>query len=214
MRRAALALGLAVLCGATAFAATPSSSPGAILDSPGNYRIETDTETANVETGAFTMPHRVKFSRPGTDAVADRADGNYKQGTASLRGNVVVHDSGNASEAGESAYRGNGPATLTCDRLDVDSKAKTYTAIGNVHFTQGSRSGTSERAVLDRGNSTLKMEGRVRLADGPSTMTAEVLDYNLNTKDVRVSGAPIVITQPVPSSAPGTPRPSAAPRRR
>ena len=217
MRRdasAALALTVALLCGATAFAATPAQ-PRVVLDSPGNYHIETETEEANLNTGAFKMPKKVMFSRPGTDATADSADGNYKNGTVSLIGNVVVHDNGNASEAGgEAAYRGNGPATLTCNRLDVDSKAKTYTAIGNVHFSQGSRTGTSERAVLNRTSGTLVMQGDVHLSDGPSNMTASNLEYNLNTKDVRVTGAPIVITQPVPSAAPGTPRPSAAPRRR
>ncbi len=215
MKHAALFIALACAAATIAAAPPPTVNSNAVLDSPGNYRIETDVENANVNTGAFTMPHKVKFTRPGTDATADRAEGNYKQGTAILVGNVVVHDSGNAPEAGpEEAYKGNGPATLTCDRLEVDSKAKTYTAIGNVHFTQGTRTGTSERGVLNRGNNTMLLEGNVKLTDAESSMTANTVNYNLQTKDVQVSGAPVIIKQPVPPPAPGTPGPSPTPKKK
>ena len=214
MRFAALSIALA--CAAATLAAAPApNAANAVLDSPGNYRIETDVENANVNTGAFTMPHKVKFTRPGTDATADHAEGNYKQGTAILIGNVVVHDNGSAPEAGpEEAYKGNGPATLTCDRLEVDSKAKTYTAIGNVHFTQGTRTGTSDRGVLNRGSNTMILEGNVKLTDAGSSMTASTLNYNLLTKDVQVVGSPVTIKQPVPSPAPGTPAPSPPPKKK
>jgi lipopolysaccharide export system protein LptA len=195
-------------------APAPDGFPGGGLETR-DYKIETDKTQSNLNSGDFKMPDKVRFYRPGTDATADHAEGNYKRGTAILIGNVVVHDSGNAPEAGsEKSYAGNGPATLTCDRLEVDSKAKTYTAIGNVHFQQGDQTGTAQRAVLDRTNNLLHMEGDVRLTQGGSSMTAQNLDYNLANKDVNVTGAPITIKQPVPSAPPGTPKPSPSPRKR
>jgi len=174
-----------------------------------DYRIETDETHWNFNSGDFTMPHRVRFFRPGTDAIGDQARGNSKRGTATLIGNVVVHDSGNAPEAGTDSYSGNGPATLTCDQLDIDSKQKIYTATGHVHFTQGTRTGTADHGSLDRGSGVLQLQGNVKLTDAGESMTAQDLLYNLNTKDVDVHGAPIVIKQPVATSsaAPATPKP-------
>ena len=212
-----LPLGLALACGSAASAAGPqSSAPGLQTAS---YRIETDETKANFNTGDFTMPHKVRFYRPGTDAVGDRAQGNSKRGTVSLFGDVVVHDSGNATEAGDAAYKGSGPATLTCDQLDVDSKARVYTATGHFHFSQGTRTGSADKATLDRGTGMLHLEGNVRLSDNGSTLTSNSVDYNLNTKDVQTHGSPTVITEPAnqpPASAPSrtpAPRRTPAPKR-
>jgi lipopolysaccharide export system protein LptA len=189
-----LPLGLALAFGATASAAPPARSMQGLQTAA--YRIETDETQANFNTGDFTMPHKVRFYRPGTDAIGDRAQGNSKRGTVSLFGNVVVHDSGNASEASDAAYKGSGPATLTCDQLDVDSKARVYTAIGHFHFTQGTRTGSADRAALDRNAGTLHLEGNVHLSDNGSTISANIVDYNLNTKDVQTHGSPTIMTQP------------------
>ena len=189
-----LPLGLVLACGATASGAPPPRSAPGLQTAA--YRIETDETNANFNTGDFTMPHRVRFYRPGTDAVGDRAQGNSKRGTVSLFGNVVVHDSGNASEASDAAYKGSGPATLTCDKLDVDSKARVYTATGHFHFAQGTRTGSADRAVLDRSAGTLHLEGVVHLSDNGSTISANIVDYNLNTKDVQTHGSPTIMTQP------------------
>jgi lipopolysaccharide assembly outer membrane protein LptD (OstA) len=205
----AFPLGLALACGAAALAAAPpAAAPAGGLQTP-DYRIETDETHWNFNSGDFTMPHRVRFYRPGTDAVGDKASGNSKQGTVTLVGSVVVHDSGNATEAGDASYSGSGPATLTCDELQVDSKARLYTAIGHVHFSQGSRSGTSDRAILNRGNGSLHLEGGVHLTDNGSTVSANSVDYNLNTKDAEVHGGPAVMTQPANRQAPPPPAPSA-----
>ncbi len=212
--RALLPLGLALACGAGALAATQqrSNSPTGTLSTPA-YKIETDETQANFNTGDFTMPHKVRFYRPGTDATGDRAQGNSKRGTVSLFGNVVVHDSGNAGEAGDAAYKGSGPATLTADQLDVDSKARVYTATGHFHFTQGTRSGTAEKATLDRSAGTLHLEGGVRLSDNGQNMSGDIVDYNLNTKEVHAFGKPIEMTQPVQQqSAPGPRQPPNARR--
>jgi lipopolysaccharide export system protein LptA len=224
-RRIAAALAIAV-CALPALAAAPPptpaplpTAPAAIPDAAGglatkDYRIQTDETHWNFNSGDFSMPKRVRFFRPGTDAISDSATGNSKRGTATLVGNVVVHDSGNAPEAASDSYSGNGPATLTCDRLDVDSKQKIYTATGHVHFTQGTRTGSADHGVLNRNTGTLQLEGNVKLTDGDQTMTAQNLIYNLNTKDVDVRGGPIVIKQPVPVSTGGgaaTPKPKKRP---
>jgi hypothetical protein len=220
----ALAGGIAVLGASPSPSPAPSRSPqagaaGGVAGAPGlttsDYKIETDETHWNFNTGAFTMPHRVKFFRPGTDAIGDKASGNSKQGTVTLTGNVIVHDSGDAPEAGaEQAYHGNGPATLTCDQLQIDSKQKVYTATGHVHFEQGTRSGVAEKGILDKGTGVLHLEGSVVLHDGDSSLAAKVVDYNLNTKDVDVTGAPVVIKQPVPTHAPQAASPKPKPKKK
>ena len=150
----------------------------ASLETP-EYRIETD-DIARKGNGDFTMPHKVAFSRPGSDGTADRAEGNDKRGTVSLFGNVVMHDNGNAPEAGsQDEYAKGGPSTLTCDQLDVDSKSKIYTAIGHVHFTQGARDMVADHGVLNRKTGMLRLDGHVKTKENESTMTAQNLEYNL-----------------------------------
>lgn len=209
-----LTAALTVLAGSVALGAAPPPPPD---QAPGglatpDYRIQTDETHWNFNSGDFTMPHRVHFLRPGTDAVGDKANGNSKRGTATLIGDVVVHDSGNATEAGDPAYRGSGPATLMCDQLDIDSKNKLYTATGHVHFAQGTRTGTADKAILNRTTGKLHLEGDVKLTDNGSTLTAGVVDYDLNTKDAEVHGSPAVMTQPV--SPPPAPAPTAPPKRK
>ena len=200
----------------------PAASPSAASPSPphrsaletSEYRIETD-DINRKDNGDFTMPNKVAFSRPGSDGTADRAEGNDKRGTVSLIGNVVVHDNGNAPEAGsQDEYAKGGPSTLTCDRLDVDSKSKIYTAIGHVHFVQGARDATAERGVLNRKTGMLRLEGNVKTKENDSSMTAQTMDYNLNTKHVDAVGKPIVIKQPVPTPEPGSATPTPKPKKR
>jgi lipopolysaccharide export system protein LptA len=190
-------------------------SPGAVVAD----QVETDQAHYNQDSGDFRMPDKAKFSRAGTDATGDHANGNTKRGTLTLEGNVVVHDNGSAPEANtETAYSKGGPSTMTCDKLDVDARSKLYTASGNVQFEQGTRKGSADRGVLDRGRETLHLDGRVHLADGASTMASDNVDYNLTTKDVVARGGPIIITQPVPSREPraagsATPTPKPKPKR-
>ena len=209
---AALALLLAASA-ATANAAaqqhgTPSGGAGSI-DTP-DYHIDTNRARYNLDTGEFTMPEKVRLTRPGTDAIADSAHGNSKLGIATLLGHVVVHDSGNAPEAAGAAYRGSGPATLMCDQLDVDARAKLYTATGHVHFAQGSSTGTADKAILNRGTSQLHLEGDVHLSQNGSSIAASVVDYNLTTKDAEVQGSPVKMVEPVTNPAPPPPSPKPA----
>jgi len=196
-------------------AAAPSPGPAAANPSPAasalpgmemnGYQIETDQTNWNLNTGDFTMPHEVKVTRPGTDARGDKAKGNTKLGTATLVGNVVVHDNGSAPEAKDAGKDYQGPATITCDELTIDSKNKSYDGRGNVRFVQGDRIGTADRGVLNQTQHTLHMEGNVVLAEGQTSMRAAVVDYNLQTRDVIASGAPMVIKQPIPQGSPGPP---------
>jgi lipopolysaccharide assembly outer membrane protein LptD (OstA) len=228
-RRRLASLGLAAVLAATAGSAALAAgppppapagpTPGPVAAPPGglqtpDYRIQTDETHWNFNSGDFTMPHRVHFLRPGTDAVGDKANGNSKKGTATLIGNVVVHDSGNATETGDPAYRGSGPATLTCDQLDIDSKSKLYTATGHVHFTQGARAGSADKAILNRGTGKLHLEGGVHLTDNGSTLTAASVDYDLNSKDAEVNGSPAVMTQPVSPPPAPAPAPTKPPKRK
>lgn len=168
-------------------------------------KIETDITNANSESGDFTMPKHVKFTRPGTDAVGDRARGNFKTGLVTLTGHVVLHDNGESPEAQRAgAASGGGPATLTCDELQVDTRAKVYVAIGNVHYRQGQRSATADNGKLDQGQHTLDLTGDVHMGDGDETLTAQTVHYNTLTKDLSTSGQPVKFTLPSSAGLPGT----------
>jgi lipopolysaccharide export system protein LptA len=211
-RSAALAAAAALVL----LGASPSPGPapsGAGSTTINGYRVETSTTDWNANTGAFTMPNEVRVTRGGSDARGDRAHGNSKAGIFVLEGNVVLHDNGEAPEGRQVGPEYTGPATLTCDTLTIDSKGKNYDAVGNVHFVQGSRTGVAHHATLNDVTHQLHMDGDVLLVDGQTTFRAEVVDYNLQTKDVKSSGAPIVIREPIQSPSPGPP-PSPRPTRR
>ena len=185
--------------------ATLAAAPGGLQTN--DFRIETDQTNSNLNDGSFTMPHRVKFFRPGTDAVGDRAQGNYKAGTITLTGHVVLHDDGQSADSQKAGAGANGgPATLRCDELQVDSKRKVYVATGNVDYVQGPRHATAQSGTLDRGAHTLDLRGNVTLADGDQTLTAEIVHYDTLTKDLSTNGSPVVLSKPAesPSPAAGT----------
>jgi lipopolysaccharide export system protein LptA len=188
--------------GAASPAPVTSSSSGMEMN---GYQIQTDQTNWNLNTGDFVMPDQVTVTRPGTDARGDHAKGNTKLGTATLIGHVVVHDTGNAPEASEAGPDYQGPSTITCDELTLDSKTKTYDGRGNLHFVQGDRVATADRAVLNQTGHTLHLEGNVVLAEGQTSMKAAVVDYNLQTRQVVASGAPMLIRQPIPERSPGPP---------
>jgi lipopolysaccharide assembly outer membrane protein LptD (OstA) len=180
------------------------------------YTLETTVLRYNVETGAFASDAPIRITRPGLDAVADRAEGNTKTGAATLRGNVKVHDvGGRSSIQGKNAT----PGTLTCDQLDVDGKADTYRATGRVHYESEIRTASADAMLLDRKHRKLHLEGNVTLSEGQSTAHAAAVDMDLKSGEAITTGSPAVLTQPAspapspaPSSAPkASPRPSAAP---
>ena len=215
LRYVTAATGAAFLLAAStiASAAPSAAATGNSGMEMNGYLITTDTTNWNLNSGDFVMPHEVKVTRPGTDARGDKAKGSSKLQTATLIGNVVVHDNGNAPEAKDAGADYQGPSTITCDELTVDSKTKTYDARGNVKFVQGNRVGTAQRGVLNQMTHLLHLEGNVVLAEGQTSMRANVVDYNLQTRDVIASGAPMVIREPLPPKT-STPAPSPKPTRK
>ncbi len=183
--------------------ATIAAAPGGVVTR--DFRIETDQTNSNLNDGSFTMPHRVRFFRAGTDVVGDSAKGNYKAGTVTITGHVVMHDNGQSAGAPKpGAAPEGGPATLQCDELQVDSKRKIYVASGNVVYVQGTRRATAQTGRLDQGDHALDLSGNVQLADGDQMLSAQTVHYNTLTKDVSTSGNPVVLTQPavLPSAEP------------
>lgn len=221
LARASCALVLTVTCaaapspGPVAPTAAPSPVPAVSPASDGPfYRIETDT-VISMRNGDFEMPHKVAFTRPGSDGTAESATGNDKKGTILLKGSVVLHDNGNAPEASTNdEYAKGGPATLTCDNLDVDSKKKIYVATGHVHFVQGTRSAVADMGTMNRSTGMLRLEGHVKTVEGASSITSGLMDYNTNTKKMEATGRPVIIKQPVPSPEPGSGTPTPKPKKR
>lgn len=197
------AVGIAAVVVTTLAAAPPQAKSGSGLQTS-DFRVETNQTQSNLNTGEFTMPGHVKFYRPGSDVVGDRAKGNYKDGLITITGHVVMHDSGNSAEAASAgAPSGGGPATLGADQLQIDSKRKIYIATGHVRYVQGTRSATAASGRLDEGAHTLDLNGDVHLADGGNTLSSEHVHYDTLTKDVTTSGSPTVLTQPGTFPAPG-----------
>jgi lipopolysaccharide export system protein LptA len=213
LRAIAAGASAVLLLAASPAPTTPAASAANSMEMNG-YQIETDVTNANLKSGDFTMPHEVKVTRPGTDARGDKAKGNMKLGTATLIGNVVVHDDGGAPEAQDAGQDYQGPSTITCDELTIDSRNKTYDGHGNVRFVQGDRIGTAQRGVLNQLKHTLHLEGNVVLAEGQTSMKAGVVDYNLQTRDVIASGAPMIIREPIPARSPGPPASPKPPKKK
>ncbi|MGZ3526551.1 MAG: hypothetical protein ACXVAO_02475 [Vulcanimicrobiaceae bacterium] len=156
-----------------AYAAAPSSPKPHPSKAPttalfGDWQVNTGELNYNWQTGDFTAPGHITLTRPGSDISADRANGNQRRKQAILTGHVVMHDRSGlltgAVAANAGASTTNEPATLTCDELQVDGVHKTYIAIGNVHFVQGQRRMTSDRAIMNGLTHQLRLLGRVVLS--------------------------------------------------
>lgn len=196
-RLALLALVTAVTAAGPAFGAN-ESAPSAQIG--GQYfRLETASARYNVGTGAFSSDTHVHLTRDGLDLVADRGDGNTKTGTAFVRGNVKIVDSGGpASPQGKGAE----PATLTCDQLDVDARADTYKATGHAHYESKTRKADADTMTFDRKRRKLHLEGNVTIVDSGSTAHANAVDADLKSGETVTSGAPVTVSQPVASPTP------------
>ena len=200
------ALVLAVIAAASA-AAPKSHAMG--------YDIESNASDFNLKNGDFNFPGKVKFSRPGTDIVGDRAHGNYEKKLATFQGDVVLHQSGGLPVGGREASKaGAEPSTLTCDTLDVDGGRKYYSATGHVHFTQADKSAVADHGTLDDSTHILHLDGSVHIARGEQTIDANNVDYNIDTGEARTSGSPVIMKAPVPPPSPGAALPTKAPKKK
>jgi lipopolysaccharide export system protein LptA len=94
--------------------------------------------------------------------------------------------------------------TVTADEIDIDRDGLNYVAKGNVHFTQGTRSGKADLAMLDEAAHTIDLIGNANVVEGDHRAAAAKMHYNMLDKDFRGSGD-VRIYEPVP-----TPNPNAS----
>jgi len=171
----------------------PTSAPKNATATPGGVPLTTSfgVWTAHMtsvdwdtNSGDFSTPDHVLLTRNGGDINADRASGNEKKGVTTLYGHVVVHDVQGAFNATSAATptKSKGPATLTCDQLKVDDKAKVYVATGHVHYTQDKTVADSDAGTLDDKAHTMDLAGNVSIVDGPNSLSgADRVHYNTVT---------------------------------
>ncbi len=204
-RRTAGPAGKARVWAAVAVAALALGQPfGAVAQTAarniaGFDRIQTAQIHFNLNNGDFSIPVPFSATRQGTDVTADRANGNSKTKILHAEGHVVVHQNQPLASGGKATDLTQRPSTLTCDKLDVDSTRKLYTATGNMHFTQvGGRDATSDAAVLDDVTHKLHMQGHVRVKNGEQTIAADTLDYDTVSGQLDGNGN-VTITSPVES---------------
>jgi lipopolysaccharide assembly outer membrane protein LptD (OstA) len=213
-RAAVAAAGLLALLAIAPAAPPRSGSNGSGLavfnNIAGFDHIATQDVKYNLNTGAFTLKEHFTAARSGTDISADSATGNSKTKQLHAEGHVVVHETRPPSRGRATSPLGNSPATMTCDKLDVDGVRKIYTATGNMHFEQeGGREASADKATLDDIRHMLHLEGHAHVRDKEQTMDADVLDYNTETGDVNGHGN-VTISSPVETATPGLAAPPTA----
>jgi lipopolysaccharide assembly outer membrane protein LptD (OstA) len=158
----AAALALSAQAAMAAAPKPPASGAGAGF-SFSDWHVTTGQLDANWQTGNFNTPGRIVLTRPGSDIQADHASGNFKSNQATLTGNVVLHDNNGVLTHFGGGTGPNAPATLTCDNLNIDGKAKSYVAVGNVHFSQGGSQVRADRAVMNGITHDIHLYGNVQL---------------------------------------------------
>jgi len=153
---------LAAAYGFAGLALCAAVSGGAAGFTFADWQVSTSEFSYNWDSGVFAAPQHITLTRPGSTIDADRANGNEKQRVATLYGNVVLHDS-RGTIAGIAGKGSHAPATLTCDRLDVEGTRKMSGAIGRVHFVQGASRAGADRANLNGLTHNLQFHGHVHL---------------------------------------------------
>ncbi len=192
---------------AIAQAASPSPSPGA---GPGSFSTGTSTlptpppGAAGPAQPEAPAPGRFHLHRPGTDVDGDLLSGNVGSEAYILKGNVTLHSDPKIDGEVAAASESMDPLTLTADEIDVDRAGLTYTAKGHVHFTQGTRSGRADLAMLDEQRHTMDLIGNANVYDGDRRTAADKLHYDMLSKGFLGAGD-VRIYEPLP-----TPNPSAA----
>ncbi len=178
------------------------------------YEIQSNDSDFNLKSTDFVFPVRVKFSKPGTDIVADRAHGNSERKLAFFDGNVVLHSTGALPVGGREASKaGSEASTLTSDKLDVDGVRKFYAASGHVHFTQADKFANAEKGTLDDQTHILHLEGSVHVGRGGQTMDGDKIDYNVDSGEAHAVGSPVIMKAPIPPPSPSV-LPTKAPKKK
>jgi lipopolysaccharide assembly outer membrane protein LptD (OstA) len=161
------------------------------------------------KTGDFSTPQKLTMTRGGGDITADRGSGNFKNKTATLYGNVVLHDTaGNfAGLSSTKPAQNRGPSTLTADQVHIDGIGKVYTATGNVHYVQADTTVDSDKGVLNDLTHDLDLTGNVRIVQGDRNVVADHVLYNTVSGHAHAEGN---VTMQFPSEVNphiATPRP-------
>lgn len=155
----------------------------------GVWTVHASSVDANIKTGDFSTNQKVLMTRAGGDVSADKANGNYKKSIVYLVGHVVMHDtSGNYGGLGGSSAKANGPSTLTADRAEVDGGAKTYKAIGNVHYTENDTVVDSQNGTLNDETHDLYLTGNVHITQGTRKVDADSVVYNTISGEAHAQG--------------------------
>lgn len=149
-------------------------------------------------------PGRFHLHRPGTDVDGDLLSGNVGNEAYILKGNVTLHSDPKLDRDVATASESMDPLTVTADEIDVDRAGLTYTAKGHVHFTQGTRSGSADLAMLDEQTHTMDFIGNANVYDGDRRTAADKLHYDMLGKGFLGAGD-VRIYEPLP-----TPNPAAA----
>jgi lipopolysaccharide export system protein LptA len=173
--------------------------------------IQTDDVKYNLNTGEFALKDRFTAVRDGIDITADSGSGNSKKKLLHAQGHVIIHSS---KKVGRGADIGEKPATLTCDKLDVDGTRKLYQANGSVHFSQEDRDANADSGTLDDANNVLHLEGHVHIRDKEQFLDADVVDYNTVSGEMNAHGGPVSIRVPLETPPPVDAAPTARPRKK
>jgi lipopolysaccharide export system protein LptA len=143
----------------------------------------------------------VHLHRPGTDVDGDSLSGNVSSDVYVLKGNVTLHSDPRVDREVAAETESDEPLTVTADEIDIDKSGLSYVAKGHVHFVEGTRSGSSDLAMISEVTHTLDLIGNADVRDGDRRAVAEKMHYD--TLDKHFSGVGNVrIYQPLPQPAP------------
>jgi lipopolysaccharide assembly outer membrane protein LptD (OstA) len=170
---------------------------------PSSQRIGAFTVTApalyfNFASGNLSVPGVLSGYSADGNFRADRAFGNQRSGDLTLVGHVAVHKLGGVGKIGSPSE----PVTLLCDRLQLQTKFKTYTAVGNVHLMQGNRSLEAPYMRLNDNTHDAELSGGVHAEQLPDrSFDAAQVFYNTRTQDFKALGgvrATFPLARPTP----------------
>jgi lipopolysaccharide export system protein LptA len=173
----------------------------------GVWTVHMSSVNYNLHTGNFNTPSHLTMTRNGGDVAADRASGNLNNKSATLLGNVVVHDMQGAFDVAGPNVASRGPATLTTDQLKIDAAAKEYTAIGRVHYFQADTMADAQKGVLNDQAHMMVLQGSVRIVQGDRSLSAQNVRYNTVTGDAHAEGDVIMQFPGGPGPRIATPKP-------
>jgi hypothetical protein len=189
----------------------PTSSGSMISSGPaqtrfGDLTVNFAEGEGNLKTGDFVMPGTVTGHSTDGTFRGDRAFGNSKRDEITLVGHVEVHKLGGVSKDGKKPTE---PVTLTCDKLEIQNKAKLYTATGHVKVVQGDKTLTAPLMKLNDNTHDAALTGGVHAEEPPDRTfdSAEVL-YNTKSEDFKALGG---VQATFPLKASPTPMPNAGP---